>query len=63
MPLFLCFFWCYATQLALSLQQERTQVVCGNKEAQKRLTDSNGTPTMDLRLGTDHVLRYLGMFM
>ena len=29
---------CYAaTQLALELQQERTQVVCSNKEARKRL--------------------------
>ena len=31
------FFWCYAaTQLALQLQQECTQVVCSNREAQKR---------------------------
>ena len=29
---------CYAaTQLALELQQERTQVVCSNKEARKHL--------------------------
>ena len=32
------FFWCdAATQLALQVQQERTQVVCGGKEARKRL--------------------------
>jgi len=42
-------FCCYAaTQLALQLRQERSQVVCSNKEARKRLTDSNGTPAMDL---------------
>jgi len=41
-----CFY--SATQLALRVQQERTQVVCSNKEAQKRLTESNGTPAMDL---------------
>jgi len=35
---FFPFFWCYAaTQLAHQLQQERTQVVCSNKEARKRL--------------------------
>jgi len=43
------FYGCYAaTQLALQVQQKRTHVVCGNKEARKRLTDSNGTPAMDL---------------
>ena len=36
-------------------------MVCGNKEAWKRLTESNGTPAMDLGLGTDHVRRYRGM--
>jgi len=44
-------FWflvCYtATQLATSLQQRRIQVVHSNKVARKRLTESNGTPTMD----------------
>jgi len=31
---------CYAaTQLVLQVHQERTHVVCGNKEAWKRLTD------------------------
>jgi len=40
---------CYAaTQLALQLQQERIQVVCSNKVAWKRLTESNSTPAMDL---------------
>ena len=49
------FVWCFvATQLSYQLHQERTQVVCGSKEARKRLTDSNGTPAMDLVLGTDH---------
>jgi len=34
---FLVFFGCYAaTQLALQLHQERTQVVCSNREARKR---------------------------
>jgi len=44
------FLRCYAdTQLALKVQQERTQVVCGNKEAQKRLTDhSNPLPQLTL---------------
>ena len=37
-----------ATQLARQVQQERTQVVCSNKVARKRLTESNGTPAMDL---------------
>jgi len=45
-------FWflvCYAaTQLATQLQQRCIQVVRSNKEARKRLTESNGTPTMDL---------------
>jgi len=55
-------FWCFATiQLARQVQQERTQVVCGNKEAQKHLTDSNATPAIDLGLGTNHVRRYCGM--
>jgi len=46
-----CHFFCccYAvTQLARQVQQERTQVVCSIKEAWKRLTESNGTPAMDL---------------
>ena len=47
------FFWflvCYAaTQLATQLPQRRIQVVRSNKVARKRLTESNGTPTMDLR--------------
>jgi len=46
------FFWflvCYAdTQLATQLQQRCIQVVCSNKEARKRLTESNGKPEMDL---------------
>ena len=44
-------FWflvCYATtQLATQLRQRCIQVVCSNKEARKRLTESNGTPAMD----------------
>jgi len=36
------------TQLALQLQQERTQVVCSNREARKRPTKLNSTPAMDL---------------
>jgi len=36
---------CYAaTQLAIQLQQRCIQVVRSNKEALKRLTESNGTP-------------------
>jgi len=43
------FFCCYATtQLAAQVQQERTQVVDSNKEARKRLAESNGTPAMDI---------------
>ena len=50
------FFWCFAAiQLVRQVQQERTQVVCGNKEAQKRLTDSNCTPAIDLGLGNSHL--------
>jgi len=45
-------FWflvCYAaTQLTSQLPQRRIQVVRSNKVARKRLTESNGTPTMDL---------------
>ena len=45
-------FWflvCYAaTQLANQLQQTRIQVMRSNNVARKRLTESNGTPTMDL---------------
>jgi len=35
------------SQQALQLQQERIQVVRSNREAQKHLTKSNGTPAMD----------------
>ena len=43
------FLVCYtATQLATQLHQRRIQVVRSNKEARKRLTESNGTPAMDL---------------
>jgi len=46
----LWFLVCYAdTQLAIQLQQRCIQVVRSNKEALKRLTESNGTPAMDLR--------------
>jgi len=39
---------CYAaTQLATQLRQRCIQVVCSNKEARKRLTESNGTPAID----------------
>ena len=45
-------FWflvCYAaTQLGIQVQQECIQVVRSNKEARKRLNESNGTPAMDL---------------
>jgi len=48
-------FWfilCFAaTQLARQVQQERTQMVYSNREAQKRLTESNGTPAVDLGFG------------
>jgi len=37
-----------ATRLALQLHQERTQVVCSNQEAQKRLTELNGKNAMGL---------------
>jgi len=45
-------FWflaCYAAiQIATQLQQRCIQGVRSNKEARKRLTESNGTPAMDL---------------
>ena len=44
----LWFLVCYATtQRATQLRQRCIQVVCSNKEARKRLTESNGTPAMD----------------
>jgi len=43
------FLVCYAaTQLATQLPQRHLQVVRSNKVARKRLTESNGTPAMDL---------------
>jgi len=40
---------CHAAKLlALQLHPERIQVVCSNWVAQKRPTESNGTPAMDL---------------
>jgi len=52
--LFLFGFWFLvryaATQLATQLQQRCIHVVRSNKEARKRLTESNGTPAMDLGL-------------
>ena len=46
---FVWFLVCYAaTQLATQLQQRCIQVVRSNKEAQKRLTEWNGTPAMDI---------------
>jgi len=48
-PFFFWFLVCYAaTQLATPLHQRRIQVVHSNKVAWKRLTESNGTPAMDL---------------
>jgi len=42
-------FCCYAaTQLALQVQQEPTQVVCSNKDARKRLAEALPQWTMDL---------------
>jgi len=44
-------FWflvCFATtQLATQLRQRCIQVVRSNKDARKRLTESNGIPAMD----------------
>jgi len=37
-----------STQLEIQLPQRSIQVVRSNKVARKRLTESNGTPTMDL---------------
>jgi len=39
---------CATTQLAFRLYQEQLQVVCSDKEAQKRLIESSGTSAMDL---------------
>jgi len=41
---------------ALKLHQERTQVVCSNREARKRPAESNGTVTPALDLGHMHVV-------
>ena len=40
--------WYATIQLATQVQQRRIQVVRNNKVARKRLTESNGTPAMDL---------------
>ena len=40
--------WYADTQLATPLQHRRIQVVRSNKVARKRLTESKGTPAMDL---------------
>jgi len=40
--------WYAATRLSTESQQRCTQVVYSNKEDRKRLTESNGTPAMDL---------------
>jgi len=49
------FLFCNAaTQLATQLPQRRIQVVYSNKVARKCLTESNGTPAMDIgRMNTD----------
>jgi len=39
--------WYADTQLATQLRQRCINVVRSNKEARKRLTESNGTPAMD----------------
>jgi len=42
------------------VQQEQTQVVRSNKEARKRLTETNGTPAIDLgNVNVDLKLMYL----
>ena len=46
--LFLFLFCNAATQLATQLHQRRIQVVRSNKVPWKNLTESNGTPAMDL---------------
>jgi len=48
LPFFL-FLWKAATQVARQVQQECTKVAWSNKVARKRLTESSGTPTVDLR--------------
>ena len=56
-------FWflvCYAaTQLATQLKQRCLQLVCSNKEARKRLTESNCTSAMDLVQKLPNFVRYL----
>ena len=50
---------CYTTtQLAIQLHQEHIQVVRSNREAQKRPTESNYTPTIDLEFEDLHIRRY-----
>jgi len=53
-------FWflvCYAAT-QLELRQRCIQVVCSNKEARKRLTESNGTPAMDFGCAEIRKRRY-----
>ena len=53
---------CYTTtQLAIQLHQERIQVVRSNREAQKRPTESNCTPTIDLEFEDLRIRRYHGI--
>jgi len=47
-PVFWFLVYCTTTQLATPLHQRHIQVVRSNKVARKRLTESNGTPAMDL---------------
>jgi len=54
---FLVFVCNAATQLATQLPQRRIQVVHSNEVFRKRLTESNGTPAMDLG-HMNVVLRY-----
>jgi hypothetical protein len=45
-------------KLAIQLQQESIQVVCSNREAQKRPTESNNSPTMNLGFEDIRIRRY-----
>ena len=47
--------WYVNTQVEIQSRQRRIQVVRSNKEARKRVSESNGTPAMDF--GSEEILK------
>jgi len=58
MSMFCLLFIIATTTLALPLQQKRKRMGRSMKAFCGLPTESNGTPAMDLGLGTNHVRRY-----